>query len=647
LTTLNAANVSNNVLPFESIERNLGVQGITFRPQKPVLEEVSPLENEGADVVLDRTIPGSPSTYQWFLNGAILAGETDATLSLSAVTFENEGNYTVQAQNPNVSGLTLETTPIILRVSSLERDSVALRELYIATDGPNWTNTTGWIDGPLVTWNGVTVTDNRVSAVDVGGRELTGTVPIEFLDAVNLTMINLSSNALDSIPSFEGLENLTALDVSNNLLEFDDLEANVAVGGFLFDGQQLADMITTDSVEMGLDFTVSVDIGGQNNTYQWSRNGTEIDGATQPSYLIEAIDRSNMGAYACEINNTTPALVSLDFTSAIDSVLAIADMTGFVRIAGTEDQFLEDGTVQLLQVTPTAYDTIRVNTLQPGGAYAFNRVILADYVIVTDPTDRDAFLPTYHEQSIQWDLATVVPLNRDTIDIDVNVEGDPGEFTPDDGNGLIGGEIFTDFPDDNGRLLARRRVQRVGCALRRRRGQGRTEEDEFELVGYTMTDDEGRFSFENLPVGLYRLFIEYPGIPINEDAFTEFEVGMDMDENGFTVSATVFEDGIAIDLVEETGVPYDYLEELSIYPNPVQDALFIRVNARQPFGIVFELLDLSGNTVISEEINSINLGNGIKRLDVSGISPGIYLIRVKVPEFDNQLIRTGKVIIGQ
>jgi len=206
------------------------------------------------------------------------------------------------------------------------------------------------------------------------------------------------------------------------------------------------------------------------------------------------------------------------------------------------------------------------------------------------------------------------------------VEGDPGEFLPTDGSGSIGGEIVTDSPDEVGRLTARRRARRVGCALRRRRSLGRNEEDdEFELVGYTTADEEGKFSFENLPVGTCRLFIENPGIPINEDSFTEFMVGEEMDENGLTIAATVFKDDIDIDLVEETGVPYDYLEELSVFPNPTNGELFISISANQPFDIVFELVDVSGLVVLSQGLNSINLGNGTRKLDVSGLSSGIYL----------------------
>ena len=41
-----------------------------------------------------------PLTYQWFFNGQTLDGETNATLSLESVSFENAGTYTVEVTNP-------------------------------------------------------------------------------------------------------------------------------------------------------------------------------------------------------------------------------------------------------------------------------------------------------------------------------------------------------------------------------------------------------------------------------------------------------------------------------------------------------------------------------------------------------------------
>ncbi|MGB3465263.1 MAG: T9SS type A sorting domain-containing protein, partial [Cyclobacteriaceae bacterium] len=370
-----------------------------------------------------------------------------------------------------------------------------------------------------------------------------------------------------------------------------------------------------------------------------------VAGATERTYQITGLNRENMGDYRCEITNNL--ITDLTITSKVTTVLAKADISGSLFVSETE--FLTAGEIRLLKVTENgAYDTSQVKPLSPTGIYDFENVILGDYVVIADPFDKDTYLPTYHENVIQWDLADIILLNDDTTGIDIFVEAVPVPFTPDDGNGAFGGEIFTDFPEE-GRIEARRRVRRVGVALRRRRSSGRTDNDfeDFDLVAYTETDDEGKFAFDNLPPGTYRVFIEFPGIPIDPSSFSEFELGEDLDENEIAVEATVFEDGIVIEKVEETGVPYDYLDELKIYPNPATEGnLFITISAKRGYEIQLEVLDLRGVVVKSELLDSTNLGNGTRQIDVSDLSEGIYMIKISVPSYQNQLYKVGRIIIN-
>ena len=44
----------------------------------------------------------------------------------------------------------------------LEVDSLALVALYDSTDGPDWVDAATWLNGPVSTWEGVTVIGNRV-----------------------------------------------------------------------------------------------------------------------------------------------------------------------------------------------------------------------------------------------------------------------------------------------------------------------------------------------------------------------------------------------------------------------------------------------------------------------------------------------------
>jgi len=61
----------------------------------------------------------------------------------------------------------------------LEQDSLALVAFYNSTGGPDWTNHSGWLTGPVNTWYGVTVEGNRVVELTLYMNNLVGTIPQE------------------------------------------------------------------------------------------------------------------------------------------------------------------------------------------------------------------------------------------------------------------------------------------------------------------------------------------------------------------------------------------------------------------------------------------------------------------------------------
>ncbi|MGB3466289.1 MAG: T9SS type A sorting domain-containing protein [Cyclobacteriaceae bacterium] len=548
-------------------------------------------------------------------------------------------------------------------------DSTALISLFNNNPGA-WIATVNWTDPSLTLdeWTNIELNaDGRVESLvitggsmsgeltpdlrvltdlttlDLSDNELSGRFPETLLQLTSLEELDVSGNMLESIPDFSSVVSLTSFDARSNNLLFSSLENNHPA--LQYDPQD--SIINTGASlirEPGFTYTMSVPDDSPNNNYQWIFNGAAIAGATSPDYVIQRLDRSSMGTYYCEVTNTV--VTDLTLYSRTYTIFAEASISG--TISSAAGPVITSGTVTLLRVTSNgAYKPSQPLPLSPTGAYSFTDT-LADYVVLVDPFDDEAYIPTYHEQSIQWDLADVIALDRDTTGIDILVAEKPEDPVPDDGNGTFFGDVFTDFPEDTeGRIEARRRVRRVGVALRRRRSSGRTNDDEFALFAYTETDSEGKFSFDNLPPGLYRIYIEFPGIPIDEEAFTEFELGEDLDENAVQIEAIVFEDGIEINKVEETGIPYDYLNSLSIYPNPANNGfIHIGIDAKSAYEIRLELLDLNGVPVVSEKLNHQNVGNGVATVDITGLSTGLYLIKISVPSHGDQLYRVGKLMVN-
>jgi len=82
-------------------------------------------------------------------------------------------------------------------------------------------------------------------------------------------------------------------------------------------------------------------------------------------------------------------------------------------------------------------------------------------------------------------------------------------------------------------------------------------------------------------------------------------------------------------VLETNSVDMEYIESISIFPNPASDQLNIVVNASRNSQFDVTVLDAMGRTVIYKNNLNYNLGDNKLTLNVKHLINGIYRINIK------------------
>ncbi|MEP0985359.1 FG-GAP-like repeat-containing protein [Ekhidna sp.] len=523
--------------------------------------------------------------------------------------------------------------------SLLEADANALTSIFDNMGGSNWTNSANWGDADVSTWFGVILNSaqDRVEQLQLPNNGLVGTLPaaIDQLDA--LEILDLSDNTIDQLATnFSGLTNALDINLNGNQLDFADLEAVAGVSVLSYTNQAQVDAINeTGPIQIPVGSTqgLTSSANGSANTYQWLLDGVNIAGATSASYSIVDIDRSKMGEYSIEISNSIATGVTLSTVPV--EVLATAVMTVNVT-DDTETLITENVNGYILEIkeAEVGFDTLNFATQENvSSSFSFPEVVLGDFLINVS-SDEDSYVPTYFGDAFLWDEADTLVLENDST-IQIIITETPPVLTAADGDGLVNGVIDEDFEDDASRIDARRRASKRRCGLRRKRSGGRTgqDADEFELIAYGETNDDGEFEYGFLPQGTYRFFVEYPGIPLDESAFVQFDIGeAGVGDNSFKLAVFASEDGIFIELV--LGLTSVHFTDFRIFPNPTANLINIDYEQVKSGKLSLEVFDIHGKEMLRKTLDGKQENITI---DISSFKKGQYIFRV-IDEERNDLI---------
>jgi len=159
----------------------------------------------------------------------------------------------------------------------------------------------------------------KLKIIALDENQLSGALPEGFGNLHDLNLLFLQGNQLSSLPDLSSLENLNLLNCSNNQLTFSDLEPNMGIPEFYYSPQEQIGTQENFQLIEGDNFSNVLSVGGENNQYQWFKDGDMIPSQTTNTLNINNVFLAYAGDYYCEVTNTV--VPGLKLTSRLITLL--------------------------------------------------------------------------------------------------------------------------------------------------------------------------------------------------------------------------------------------------------------------------------------------------------------------------------------
>lgn len=211
--------VVNNRLGFASLEPNLGIEEFNFSPQKPLPANPPIFTSPGGTISFGYSVDGENNNYQWFLNDILISGANNPLLELGVIDSQDAGNYRLEVSNDIVPLIiSSENNVVYVYEAVLEADSIALADFYLNLDGPAWIDNTNWLSGPVSSWKGVNIINERIVGIELPSNNINGSIPASFWSLDSISFLILHNNNISGLlePEIGNFASLRILNLSDN-----------------------------------------------------------------------------------------------------------------------------------------------------------------------------------------------------------------------------------------------------------------------------------------------------------------------------------------------------------------------------------------------------------------------------------------------
>jgi hypothetical protein len=214
-------------------------------------------------------------------------------------------------------------------------------------------------------------------------------------------------------------------------------------------------------------------------------------------------------------------------------------------------------------------------------------------------------IPTYHLSSLFWNQATTIPVLPNTFtQAQVQfVQGvNPG------GPGFIGGLVTQGANKGPGDALEGVLI----LLLDELNGR--------QPVAYDVSDNDGKFEFQNIPLGTYSVYAEAYG-KVTTAPVVSIDAGNPINDMVHIIVGSniiFYIQPSTVTLADLLGNPY---------PNPVSDICRLPVRFRENTSLTTAVSDLTGRRIFTE-VHHVVPEQGEITLDVAALPAGIYFLTV-------------------
>lgn len=144
----------------------------------------------------------------------------------------------------------------------------------------------------------------KLKFLEIQKNMMDGAFPADAGNMSSLARLDISYNKFSNLPNVTTLPSLGYLDCSNNRLSFSDLEPNMGIRTFRYTPQDSLGNRFDTTLYAGKKFSFQLITGGENNQYQWFKDGAPLVDQTSASLDFSKIQHSDSGSYFCQVTNS-------------------------------------------------------------------------------------------------------------------------------------------------------------------------------------------------------------------------------------------------------------------------------------------------------------------------------------------------------